>query len=310
VKRSISASVLVLIVIGVGASRPALGQTQTDLAGYVGRLNAAIAALREPGAEPAQAIADARAALGLPLVVEQADGSTMLVTDDALIGSGADGEDADAVRALIDRLETAVEEASRASERQAPDRAQVDEAIAAAYGGEPAGPSWWERVLGRIGQAIGWLLEHTLGALARSPAGSVVGWLVVLAIGVAVVVLLQRVAPGIVPDARTGDGGGDLAIVDWRRVADEALARDDMNGAVHALYHVLVGTLAYRGVVREAPSLTAGECRGAVRAERPQLANPIDRATAAFERVAYGNQDADPDDVDALRAAEQAVRRA
>jgi hypothetical protein len=310
VRRSIAASVLALVLIGVGTPRPALGQTQTDLAGYLARLNAAIAVLREPGADPAQAISDARTALGLPLLVEQAHGSTVLVTEDALIGSSADGEDAAAVTALIDRLEAAVEEASRAGEQQAPDRAQVDEALAAAYGGEPAGPSWWQRVVGRIGQALGWLLEHTLGALARSPAGSVVGWLVVLAFGVAAVVLLRRVAPGVVPDARTADGAGDVAFVDWRQVADEALARGDLNGAVHALYHVLVATLAYRGVVREAPSLTAGECRGAVRAERPELAQPIDRATAAFERVAYGNEDAGTDDVDALRVAEQAVRRA
>ena len=50
--------------------------------------------------------------------------------------------------------------------------------------------------------------------------------------------------------------------------------------------------------------------RWAVRRERPGLAVPIERATAAFERVAYGKQDAAPGDVDALRAAEQEAKRA
>jgi len=115
---------------------------------------------------------------------------------------------------------------------------------------------------------------------------------------------------GIVPDARTDIASNEVAIVDWRRAADEALARGDQNEAVMALYHVLVHTLASRGVVREAPSLTAGECRWAVRRERPGLAVPIERATAAFERVAYGKQDAAAGDVDALRAAEQEAKRA
>jgi hypothetical protein len=310
VRRSIAAGVFVTLVLSLGAWRPAAAQTQTDLEGYLARLHAAIAALQAPGAEPADAIADARSALGLPLVVAQADGSTALVTDDALIGSVADSGDLVAVSALTERLQAAADDAGRAGEAEAPDRAQVDAAIAAAYGGEVAGPSLWERAMRRIGQALGWFLEHTLGALARSSFGGVVGWLLVLAIAVAAVVLIQRVAPGIVPDARMADRTGGVAIVDWRQVADEALSRGDLNGAVHALYHVLVGTLAYRGVVREAPSLTAGECRGAVRVERPELAPSIDRATRAFERVAYGKQPAGRDDVEALRAADQAVRKA
>src|SRR5262249_34720064 len=160
-----------------------------------------------------------------------------------------------------------------------------------------------------VSQAIGWFLEHTIGALSHSSAGSVVGWILILALGAVAFWLAQRVRVNVVADARVGSGG-EVEVVDWQRYADEALAKGDLNGAVLALYHALVGTLAYRGVVREAPSLTAGECRGAVRTARPTIAPAVDRATAAFERVAYGKQDAGPADVDALKTAQQEVRKA
>jgi hypothetical protein len=256
------------------------------------------------------ASADARTALGLPLKVTLPDGSVVIVTDDSLLGAADDGDDGSAVVATQARLEAALAGASPARTQPPPDPARISAALSVAYGGEVEAPTWTQRVLSRITQALGWLLEHTLGALVGTGIGSVIAWLLAIAAAVAVIYFAQRSRFGMVPEARSGASAGEVSIVDWRRAADEALARGDDNLAVLALYHVLVHTLASRGVVREAPSLTAGECRRAVRYEQPGLSPTIDRATAAFERVAYGKQDAVRDDVDALRAAEKAAKRA
>jgi hypothetical protein len=311
VKRRTVAVALLASVLGVcllGA--PAGAQTATDVDGYLARLDAAQAALRTPGIAPPEALADARTALALPLVVTLPDGSAVFVTDDSLLGAADDGNDAAAVAAVEARLEAAAGGASPVRTQAPPDPARIAAAVSAAYGGEVEAPSWTQRVLSRITQALGWVLEHTLGALVGTGVGTVIAWLFAIAAVVAIVFLLQRSRFGMVPEARSGASADEVSIVDWRRAADEALARGDDNLAVLALYHVLVHTLASRGVVREAPSLTAGECRGAVRREQPGLAPTIDRATAAFERVAYGKQDALHDDVDALQAAEKAAKRA
>jgi hypothetical protein len=310
VKRSAIALVACTIV-GVLGTAPDVGaQTVTDLDGFVANVRTALATLREPGTDPAQAIDAAQAELGLPVLVTLPDGSTVPVTDDSLFGSTDDGSDAATVIAMADRLETALAGAQEAGTKTPPDPAAVAAALAAAYGGvQPAAPSLVQRLIARVGQAIGWVLEHTLGALSRTPAGSVIGWILVLATIVGALLLVARVGSGVVPEARVARDGGELVLVDWQRVADEALASGDLNAAVPALYHVLVGTLASRGIVRDAPSLTSGECRGAVYVARPAVAPAIDRATAAFERVAYGKRDAQPDDVEALRSAQRAVRR-
>jgi hypothetical protein len=308
VKRSAAVVIVVIVIAVMSGLGSASGQTQTDIDGYISRLNQATLALR-PGIDPRDAIANARSAMGLPLVVTLPDGSSILVTDRALFGTVAETSDTAAVTAMRERVFDASSEALRVRGATPPDRARVDAAIAAAYGGltlDP--PSWGQRVLDRIGQAIGWFLDHTFGALARSGAGGLVGWLLVIAMAVGAVLLARRVRVGVVADARVPRGADGTVLVDWQRFADDALASGDLNAAVPALYHVLVGTLAYHGVVRDAPSLTAGECRGAVRVARPSLAPSIDRATAAFERVAYGKRDAHLDDVEALRTAQREVR--
>lgn len=307
-RRAVAVALLACVLVLVGAP---FGNAQTaiDADEYLTRLDGALTALRAADVEPAQAIANARIALGLPVAVSLPDGSSVTVTEDSLLGSAADGEDAAAVADMTTRLDAARAGASQARTAPPPDRARIDAAVAAAYGGELQGPSLVQRALSRITQGLGWLLEHTLGALLRTPAGTAIAWVLLIAIAAAAIVIASRTRAAVVGEARVGAVGAGASVIDWRREADDALARGDLNVAVLSLYHVLVGTLATRGIVREAPSLTAGECRLAVRAERPALAQPVDRATTVFERVAYGKQDARPDDVAVLREAEQVAKR-
>jgi hypothetical protein len=64
-----------------------------------------------------------------------------------------------------------------------------------------------------------------------------------------------------------------------------------------------LGALSGRGLLIDAPGLTAGECRSTVRAVRPELFDAIADATGTFEQIAYGGAVPEPDDVDTLRRA-------
>jgi hypothetical protein len=71
-----------------------------------------------------------------------------------------------------------------------------------------------------------------------------------------------------------------------------------------------LGTLSGRGLLIDAPGLTAGEARSTVRAVRPELFDAMADATGAFEQVAYGGAVPGPDDVDTLRRAVVLARSA
>jgi Domain of unknown function (DUF4129) len=306
VKRA-TLSLLVLVMFASGGV--ARAQTELSVDAYRARLGLALAALRDGNRDPVSVLRAANDILGLPVAVSLDDGSTVLVTAGSLLGNAEDGGDADAVAATTSALQLAIDAADAASTTSPPDRAGIDRAVAQAYEElRPAGPSWIERVLAGIEDVLGWLVDHALGPLVRSGLGSVVGWTIVLLLIGGVYFLARRIRRTVVPDARAPSSGGGTAIVDWRRVADDAIAAGDLSAAVPALYHVLLGTLDARGVVRDAPALTSGECRGAVHARRPALAPSVDEATAAFERVVYGKLPASERDVDALRAADRVVR--
>jgi hypothetical protein len=77
---------------------------------------------------------------------------------------------------------------------------------------------------------------------------------------------------------------------------------------VRAFYVALLVALAARGVVADAPALTAGEARVAVRRVRPELFPTIAQATDTYERVVYGGDTPDAGDIQHLRDATTRVR--
>ena len=309
-KRAIAVPLL-LIAIAVASLTGSVAQAQATtvpLETYIERLRIALTAIDAGDREPRAAIRTALSDLDLPQQISLPDGSSVTVTTSAIIG-GAGGPEATTLSWVRARLRVALESADAALATPVPDRSRIDAALADAYGGlQPTSPSLYQRLLTDVRQALGWLLDHTIGKVGRTPTGTVIAWTVVLAFLAGVVLVLRRARHGVVPAARAPRDHRDLPTVDWRRLADEALAAGDLTDAVPALYHVLIGTLDSRGVVRDAPSLTAGECRAAVRRSRPGLTSSIDPATAVFERVVYGRAAADQDDIEILRTAEQAVR--
>jgi len=162
-------------------------------------------------------------------------------------------------------------------------------------------------------QALAGLVSAAVRNLVRySGWRTLLEWAVVLAVAA---LLVRQLARGrFVPERTIDESGGQrrrrTERTDWVREAETAVARGDVDAAVRGFYRALLSALAARGLVRDDPALTAGECRVAVGSVRPGLYPVVAEATGAFERVVYGETPGRMGDVDALRRAERAARAA
>jgi hypothetical protein len=306
--RLVAAAVLVAGFVGsFGATANA--QSQIPLIDYVARLSATLTRLQAVPADGDQgAISGALGPLGLPLDVLAPGGGSVEVTQQTLIGSA--GTDLQLAQTTA-RVAAALTAARAAASAGSPDLAALRAALARTYLGQtPSEPSLAERIFTDIGQAIGWTFEHTLGALGRSGWGGAIAWLLFAGLLIMVGVFVSRVRAATVHEGFVAFHGTSVPAIDWRREADRAIAAGDLAEAVRALYHLLLATLAAGGVVHDAPSLTAGECRRAVGTQRPALSPAVDAATATFERVVFGKVPPRDVDIEVLRSAERAVRKA
>jgi hypothetical protein len=210
---------------------------------------------------------------------------------------------ADRLAALATSLEEAVA-------RAMPDTHDLARALDDAYRGiaQPR-PDLPGLVLQWVGEALGWILQRISRALGA--AGTPLAWLVVLLTAVAVAALTWR-RGRLVPDRVLSSGAGarrGTGPVDWSGLADEAIRAGDLHEAVRALYLALLASLAGRGLLADAPTLTAGEARSAVSQARPALFPAVSRATKSYERVVYGGAPPDQGDLDHLRQAAALARR-
>jgi HAMP domain-containing protein len=266
---------------------------------FLERLDAAAALAEEGAADPSPAgMREVEEAMRLPTVV-RIDGVDVAVPPDPVVMSltGASAEDfrraADRVGALRDSLERAITAAPA-------DPDQIESALTDAYRGvlqvDPG-------LIERIRRAIGELIQSLLARLfSFQGAGTIVAWAVLVGLGVLAVWLIRR--QRLVPETAMEVAGGRTAPrVDWIARAEDAVRAGDLHLAVHAFYRGLLGALSGRGLLIDAPGLTAGECRSTVRAVRPELFDAVADATGAFEQVAFGGAVPAPDDVDALRRA-------
>lgn len=253
-----------------------------------------------------------RRAAGLPARVTLGRGAVVVPADPVLARlEGVAASDFRTAAVRLKALEARAREAAAAAEGN-PER--LAGALARAYRGIDSGdPSWWERLQLAAARVVAEVVRLLLGLLSDSGAGRVAGWVAPAAIGAGLLLLAWRVAArlGVVPERRLAGAPGEAEkAVDWRALAEEALARGDLREAVRATYRALLSDLAERGIVTDAPSLTAGECRAAVARARPALHPAVTDATAAFERVAYGRREPRPEDLEAVRRAESAARAA
>jgi uncharacterized protein DUF4129 len=185
-----------------------------------------------------------------------------------------------------------------------PGRAAVRSALRRAYAGVSAKPGLIQRIRRAITSALQSFLETLFSSAGL---GAFVAWAIVAILLGAGAWGLTRLA---VPERRVRRRAPlREEDIDWRRLAEEALARGDHPEAVRARYRLLLQALASQGILRDSPSLTAGECRRSVRrSDRPALIPPVEEATAVFERVTYGEQPLRPGELEAMQRAEEVVR--
>lgn len=237
----------------------------------------------------------------------------VLIVDDHRIALGADpflsgleGTEPEDFRAAATHAGTLRSELDALVGSDPVQQDRLDAALARSYDGVDPSLAIRERVMRAIGDALARILEPLLRNRGTT---STVASVLLLLLGLGLVLWLAR-RLRVVPDAREPRRSeGRTREVDWRRMAADALARGDLEAALRAEYRVLLHVLDARGVVDDAPSLTAAECRSAVARTQPGLAGPVRQATDAFERVAYGDQPVRREDVDAVQRAEREAAR-
>jgi hypothetical protein len=301
-KRSLRIVAFAAAVIFV--SGPASGAARITGSELLERIDRARAiALSSEAPAPARMF-ELRAALGFPVVVAFPGGEVTIPKDRLIEGlRGSRARDFSLVAARLDALARVARSAAATAQI---DRDRVEAALDAAYVGVRSEPGWFERAARFIGR----LFSEFFARLASfAGAGSVIAWIVVAGLIVGALFLLRRLS--LVPErrraARTEAGG---PAVDWALVAEEALARGDVAAAIRARFRLLVGALSDRGVVVDEPSLTAGECRQAVRSAMPGAYQSVARATEVFELAAYAHAALTRTDLETLREAERVVRAA
>ncbi len=245
--------------------------------------------------------------LELPTAVRFFGRTVLLPHDPFLRGlSGNDAHDFDRAGAHLRWLRAQIHIAEN---RGAADSHAVEGALDRAYRQViQIRPNLVERIRRAVRELIAAILYRVTHFVGPS---SLLAWSLLLALAAAAALLLRRAKlfPETVIAGQSGQPSPE-ASVDWSRRAEEALRAGDLVQAVRALYMALLGTLSKRGIVAEAPALTAGECRTAVGRVRPGLYPLLARATQLYERVVYGNATPSEQDVETLLQAGAMARTA
>ena len=277
---------------------------------YVARLEAARKLAEADAAHPSPQEMDAvRRAVGLPLDVAVGATVVHVGVDDTLAGlKGTRPED---FRHAGDQLGALEDSARAALIAQPPDAQRLQAALRQAFQGVSTRPSLIERLRHDIWLVLLSIWQRLTGAANHLPVPNGVVLVIVVALVGGVLVVLIRRMRYVVPDrAARARSQTKRARPDWERLAEEALARGDLPGAVRARYGALLAALASRGVVPDIPSLTAGECRRAVAGDLPGVYPVVARATSIFEGVMYGREPVTRAEVDTMAEAQQSVKAA
>lgn len=294
------------LLAAVGLCGTALAQTPVSAEEFAARLERA-ADLTDLGArEPSPArMAQVREALGLPAEVEVGSW-VVLVPEDPFL-EALSGETAADFERAGSRLRASRRALEEALARPVPAQGDVRQALDRAYSGVVhVEPSVLDRILRPVVELVGAVLHRLLNFVGPT---SILVWAVVLGLVVAAVVLLwrARLVPDRVRRVPAGPRAAETA-VDWSRRGEEALKAGDLREAVRAFYLALLATLAGGGLLADAPALTAGEARAAVRRARPAMYPAVARATDSYERVVYGGAIPDEADIRHLRDAQARAR--
>jgi hypothetical protein len=165
-------------------------------------------------------------------------------------------------------------------------------------------------VLERIRDWIGDRLSSLFDRLTGGGAGSVVGWVVLVAAVGALIWSLTRLSRSIRPDpvapasVRIDQGRTPDA---WREEAERLEADSAWKDALRCRYRALLGDLVRAGIIEDVPGRTTGEYRREVVAVRPTVSDAMGTATDLFEWAWYGDLPTGAGESDRFRIAAGAV---
>lgn len=293
-----------LVLAAPAGAQPASTMSPEEL---LDRLDAAAELAEEGAADPSpDRMREVEEAMGLPTVV-RIEGVDVAIPADPVV-MNLTGSSAGDFRRAADRLAALQGSLVRAMAAVPADPEEIESALTDAYRGVlQVDPGLVERIRRWIGELIQNLLSRLF---SFQGAGSVVAWIVLAGLASLAIWLVRRLR--LVPETAldAASGGAGVARVDWIARAEDAFRAGDLHAAVHAFYRALLTALSGRGLLIDAPGLTAGECRSTVRAVRPDLFDAVSDATGTFEEVAYGGAVPEADDVDRLRRAVTLARSA
>lgn len=174
-----------------------------------------------------------------------------------------------------------------------------------------ARPSWFDLLSQRVANWLGSL--HLGGA-----GGGGAGWLAVIGIGLAVLVVLAALLrfglPRLNRRARATRLGGDVvdtrSAEQLRAAADRAAAQGDWSLAVIERFRAVAASLAERTVVAVRPGTTAHEVAMQAAVVFPAESAELRAAADAFDAARYLGRTADRAGSDRIRALDERVRRA
>ncbi len=170
-----------------------------------------------------------------------------------------------------------------------------------------------------VDRAVEWVFNRVgdlFDALGGSGPGSVIGWLVVLAlVGGAIWLLVRslrvplgsRVAQA--PAVQYGTESHRDASV-WLAEAERLAASGDLRGALRCRHQAMIARLIADAVLDDVPGRTAGECRDLIGTRVVSMVETARQVTDTFETVWYGGAAADGADYERFVASAVAIESA
>lgn len=156
-----------------------------------------------------------------------------------------------------------------------------------------------------VERAVDWLfgrLGDAIATLTGGGPGSVIGWLIVTALGAGAIWLLVRSlrvpsVPGRPVDGELRYGTEthrDPAV--WLEEAARLAAAGDHRGALRCRYQALIARLVLDGVVDDVLGRTTGEYQALLSDRLPGEREAVERITARFDDAWYGGRTIDATD--------------
>lgn len=248
--------------------------------------------------------------IGYPLLVTTNEQAISIEFDTVL--SQLEGADSGDFLIAAQRLDVLLAQATELQSQDPVPRTFIADSLSSAYQGIRDQPTSFQRlrrwVAGIVGTIANAIAEFLSGGAIL---GQMVRWLALAGVFAAVIFFALKVTRRIRLVSETS-AGIDSAIqrqVDWRSEGEKALAQGDLREAVRSLFRAIIQSLASRGVIDDDPSVTAGECRRAVR-DFPLLSSAVERAAGIFELVTYGEAEPTSEQVEIMQHSELSVRSA